>query len=238
MFCPGSSVWHQAGSKVLCICFIPLDDDFDEQMPRHSCTKGELQLRLQKYFSSNSCQLWGGGGGERGKPENTQETKHLRFCGAVQEVPDSLAGKVTFFPHWAFFRRLASLPLTKWSCQFVFPPHQQEPLGVRKQSRRVLNGTRRQKGKKCRSLLEKKVLINLLYSSKNLHKYKVQAKQALMKYSVKGESVCFTRLRSKRENITWLKSPWSCLDNRRPTRREDELGHSEGRRCLRVCFWC
>lgn len=100
-FCLDSSVWHQAGSEILCLCFGPLHDDFDEQMPRHSCTKGELHSSACKNISPPA--LASIGGDERGKPENTQETKHLRFCGAVQEVPDSLGGKVTFFFHAGHF---------------------------------------------------------------------------------------------------------------------------------------
>lgn len=46
------------------------------------------------------------------------------------------------------------------------------------------------KGKSVQ-VYRKKVRINLLYSSKNLHTYKVQAKQALMKYCVKGGKCLF-----------------------------------------------
>lgn len=154
-FCRRSSVWHRPWVKSPS----PLFRTTRWWLWRAKCRGTAARLCLQKYFCSGSCQH--SGEGARGVSEESRKIPRRRnICVSARpskRYPTASEEKWLFFTHWAFFRRLASLPSTKWSCQFVFPPHRQEPLGVRKQSRRGLNGTRAQKRENvCKFTVKKK----------------------------------------------------------------------------------
>lgn len=89
-FCRRSSVWHHPWVKSPS----PLFHTTRWWLWRAKC-RGTAAALLAKIFLLRLLPAFGGD--ERGKPENTQETEHLRFCAAVQEVPNSLGGEVTFF---------------------------------------------------------------------------------------------------------------------------------------------
>lgn len=150
-FCRHSSSWHHRCVKSPS----PLFRTTRWWLWRAKC-RGTAAALLAKIFLLRLLPAFGRGRG--GGEESRKIPRRRNICVSARpskRYPTASEEKwlfFFFFSHWAFFRRLASLPSTKWSCQFVFPPHQQEPLGVRKQSRRGLRGTRAQKGKMCVSL--------------------------------------------------------------------------------------